>query len=214
MLWSVFLLLCAENALTEKRVYEINGTEKTAPNGFYVETEKTQEFQNIGDKILYLFRHSKELTEWRIGHEDYNEIEEDYQASGGKDEPPVDGWTDMDGDSERIDFKVIKKPTLVSSLKETEANSGSATLDGGALCLEKVVTGKWIKLEGDDPKICDSNEDCKEGWDEDCLGKELKGTALKISGGETKTRGMYELKKKQDSAPLFYSKMDKSGFIR
>ena len=37
---------------------------------------------------------------------------------------------------------------------------------------------------------------------------------MKISGGETKTRGVYGLKSSQDSVPLFYSKMDKSGYIR
>ena len=213
MIWSVFLVLYAKNTLAEKRVYEITGKDGT--NGLYVETEHSQVFQNIGDKKLYLFRQSEELTEWRIGYgESINETQEEYKASGGKDEPPVDGWTNMNGDSDRINFKVEKRPTLVSSLKETEANSGSATFDGGALCLEKVTKDKWIMLEGGDPKICDSNEDCKEGWDEVCLGKELKGTALKISGGETKTRGLYELKKNQDSVPLFYSKMDKSGYIR
>ena len=213
MIWSVFLVLYAKNALAEKRVYEITGKDGT--NGLYVETEHSQVFQNIGDKKLYLFRQSEELTEWRIGYgESINETQEYFKASGGKDKPPVDGWTNMNGDSDRINFKVEKRPTLVSSLKETEANSGSATFDGGALCLEK-VTGKWIMLEGDDPKICDSNEDCKEGWDEVCLGKEFKGTeSLTISGGEIVTRGVYELKRNQDSVPLFYTKMDESGYIR
>ena len=218
MIWSVFLVLYAKNTLAEKRVYEITGKDGT--NGLYVETEHSQVFQNIGDKKLYLFRQSEELTEWRIGYgESINETQEEYKASGGKDEPPADGWTNMDGDPDRINFKVEKRPTLVSSLKETEANSGSATLDGGALCLNKTSDRnnvKWIMLEGDDPKICDSKKDCKNySWDEDCLGKELKETeSLKISGGETKTRGVYELKRNNASVPLFYSKMDKSGYIR
>ena len=118
-----------------------------------------------------------------------------------------------------MDFKVIKKPTLVSTLKEIEANSGSATLDGGALCLDKTSdkkTVKWILLEGDNPKNCDSKKDCKNySWDEDCPGKEFKEQEfLKVSGGETKTRGVYELKRNNASVPLFYSKMDKSGYIR
>ena len=214
MIWSVFLVLYAKNTLAEKRVYEITGKDGT--NGLYVETEHSQVFQNIGDKKLYLFRQSEELTEWRIGYgESINETQEYFKASGGKDEPPADGWTNMDGDPDRINFKVEKRPTLVSSLKETEANSGSATLDGGALCLEKVTKDKWIMLEGGDPKICDSNKDCKEGWDEICLGKDFNGTeALTIAGGETKTRGVYELKRNQDSVPLFYTKMDMSGDIR
>ena len=212
MIWSVFLVLYAKNTLAEKRVYEITGKDGT--NGLYVETEHSQVFQNIGDKKLYLFRQSEELTEWRIGYgESINETQEYFKASGGKDKPPVDGWTNMNGDSDRINFKVEKRPTLVSSLKETEANSGSATFDGGALCLEKVTKDKWIMLEGGDPKICDSKKDCKEGWDEICL--EFQGTeSLTISGGETKTRGVYELKRTQDSVPLFYNKMDKSGYIR
>ena len=223
MLWSVFLVLCAKSTLAEKRVYEIIG-KKSGPIGLYVETGETQVFQNIGKtavgRNMYLFRRSDVLNEWRIGFgETIKDLEkESYKASGGKDEPPADGWTTMEGYSDRINFTVTKKPTLVSSLKETVANSGSATLDGGALCLDKTSdrnTAKWIMLEGDDPKICDSNEDYKEGWDEVCLEKAFKGPeALKISGGETKTRGVYELKRNNASVPLFYSKMDKSGYIR
>ena len=113
MLWSVLLILCSTNALAEKRVYEITG--KTSGTiGLYVETEETQVFQNIEKymfgEILYLFRHPTELTEWRIGYgETINNIaieEENYKASGGKDEPPADGWTTMKGDSARINFKV------------------------------------------------------------------------------------------------------------
>ena len=213
MIWSVFLVLYAKNTLAEKRVYEITGKDGT--NGLYVETEHSQVFQNIGDKKLYLFRQSEELTEWRIGYgESINETQEYFKASGGKDKPPVDGWTNMKGDSERIDWKVIKKPTLVSSLNETETNSGSATFDGGALCLEKMTKDKWIMLEGDDPKICDSNKDCKEGWDEICLGKDFNGTeALTIAGSETKTRGVYKLTRNQKSFPQFYSRVDGWGII-
>ena len=80
MLRLTFLVLSAKSALAEKRVYEITGaTTKLA--GFYVETdsEELQVFQNLCEKDFYLFRHSKNLTEWRIGTKDKKEK---YKAYG------------------------------------------------------------------------------------------------------------------------------------
>ena len=71
-----------------------------------------------------------------------------------------------------------------------------------------------VFLVFDDPKICDSNGDCKGGWDEICLGKDFNGTeALTIGGGETKTRGVYKLTRNQKSFPQFYSRVDGWGII-
>ena len=55
-----------------------------------------------------------------------------------------------------------------SSSTLSEANNGSTTLDGGALCLNQ-TSDKWIILNGEDSRICDSNQDCQNAWDEkDC----------------------------------------------
>ena len=68
-------------------------------------------------------------------------------------------------------------------------------------------------MERKDPKICDSNEDCMNAWDENCLGKEFKGAeAITISSGEA--RGDYYLERNQESVPLFFSREDGLGFIR
>ena len=91
MLRLTFLVLSAKSALAEKRVYEFTET-TTKLAGFYVETEELQVFQNLCEKDFYLFRHSKNLTEWRIGTKDKKEK---YKASGGEDDPPADGWRDI-----------------------------------------------------------------------------------------------------------------------
>ena len=96
MLRFTFLVLCTKSALAEKRVYQFTGTANNI-RGFYVETEEPQIFQNLLDKDFYLFRHHKNLTEWRIGYG--KDRREEYQASGGEDEPPEDGWKNMEGDS-------------------------------------------------------------------------------------------------------------------
>ena len=113
MLWPALLVLCTKLVLAEKRVYEITGT-ATKLAGFYVETEELQVFQNLCEKDFYLFRHSKNLTEWRIGTKDKKEK---YKASGGEDDPPADGWRDVrTGELTRTDWRVEKKPSLVSTL--------------------------------------------------------------------------------------------------
>ena len=68
-----------------------------------------------------------------------------------------------------------KKSSLSSTLKETEENGGSTTLDGGVICLEK-DSDKWIMLTKEDPKMCDHNRDCREGWDENCSNVEDDST--------------------------------------
>ena len=70
-------------------------------------------------------------------------------------------------------------------------------------------------LSGNDTRMCDKNNDCEGGdWDENCLPVDLDGAVL-ISGGESRTRGVYELVYKQDAEniPLFYSRVDGGGYL-
>ena len=72
-------------------------------------------------------------------------------------------------------------------------------------------------ISGGDPRMCDSNTDCKEDWDQKhCLTEDFQGTeTLVVSGGESRTRGVYQLERRNGTGvPLFYSRVDGWGFIR
>ena len=232
MLWVIVVALGPTFALSDTRVYEIADPTGGAPDlvGLYEETAERHNFQKLGDSdqtsYEYLFRHPENSTEWRIGNcrvengETVSGCNEYFKASGGDGGPPPNGWTAIDNrnikNTKGIKPKpwtVLQRPSLVLTLNKTKSNKGSASLDGGAICLDQ--NAAWVMLRGDDPKICDSNQDCKEAWDEICLGKAFKGTeAMTISGGDSRTRGVYNLTRNQDSIPLFYTRVDGWGYIR
>ena len=164
-------------------------------------------------KYVFLFRHPENSTEWRIGYgKTVSRCKELYKASGEDDGPPPKGWTNMDG-TDIKSWAVIHTPSLVLTLDQTKSKKGSASLGGGAICLDQDAT--WVMLPGNDSKICNSNPDCNEAWDEICLGRAFKGTeALTISGGDTRTRGVYNLTRNQASVPLFFTRVDGWGYIR
>ena len=104
--------------------------------------------------------------------------------------PPVKGWKNM-GNKDQA-FEVRKKPSLVSTLEETEASEGSATVDGGVICLKQDSDkDKWIMLKSDDSRRCDTNQDCKNGLDkienENCQSKTSSRTTTTTSTITTAT---------------------------
>ena len=215
MLWAVVLFATA--ILADKGVYEVTGG--GGFRGLYVELEPLL-FQKLGGPdgdgdFFYLYH---EISLWKLGiGRNTTEKFEHYKASG-RDGDPL-GWTTITNwTSEqtvtKLTWRVIKKTSLASTLKETETNRGSATLDGGAICLDK-SSKKWIMLAGDDSRMCDSNNDCLEVWDEDCLGEDFNGSeALVIQGGESRIEGFYNLTRRKDAVPLFYSRVDGWGYLR
>ena len=54
----------------------------------------------------------------------------------------------------------------VSTLEQTKASGGSTTIEGGILCSEQDKT-IWILIRQDDPRMCDKNNNCKNGLDEE-----------------------------------------------
>ena len=193
----VLLLLGVTTGWADNGVFEVNG----GPfRGLYVELEQPLLFQKLGGPVRdgdfhYLYHES---SVWKLGiGKNENEKFEHYKASG-RDGDPL-GWTVTLGwAATKPAWSAIKKTSLASTLKETEANRGSATLDGGAICLDK-SSKKWIMLAGDDSRMCDSNNDCLEAWDEDCLGKDFNGSAaLVIHGGESRIEGVYNLTRHKD----------------
>merc|ERR1712013_576756 len=61
----------------------------------------------------------------------------------------------------------------MSLLKDIEVSRGSATSDGGIICLEK-NTNAWIMIDRNDMRICNKNDDCENGLDEQRNGKDCQ----------------------------------------
>ena len=183
MLWLVVTVL-ATTALGENRVYSVTETNNPIA-GFYVQIEENSEiYQQLGGPndvgyFTYLYNDPNNTEVWNIGiGKNKEKITGFYTASGANEGPPVKGWKSSNGKEKS--FQVKKIPSLVSTLKETEENEGSSTLDGELICL-KTNTSQWIRLRANDPKKCDGNVDCKnsrdETGDEDC-GRQSFGKAL------------------------------------
>ena len=169
MLFFVIAVL-GTTALAEVRVYEF---EKGSLDGFFVETEEQAMFKRLGhlkmlkENFLFLYPLPNKPTEWRMGYgRNKDDIKDAFKASGKENEPPTKKvWKNTRGKLKS--YTLEKRLSLSSTLKETEANGGSTTLDGGVICLEE-DSDKWIMLAKDDPKMCDHNKDCREAWDENC----------------------------------------------
>ena len=161
----------------------------------------------------FLFPPKSGSNEWNLGYgKNWSVAKKDVRAFGDDNEPPETGWTYIKSGRKWKTLE-IKKQALVSSLSDTEKNNGSATLAGGALCLSR-VTGDWIMLSAHDSRMCNSVDDCEEGWDEDCLNPEIsKLGKIVISGGESKVRGVYTLEN-EETCGLFYRRFDGLGYIR
>ena len=155
----------------DQEVYEINGTKFEAA-GFYVQidyfsTLRLKTFRQLGSPtdsglFIYLYNLRKKPGVWNIGvRNKEGQLQRLYSASGRKDGPPVKGWKSRKG-ADQV-FEVWKKSNLVSTLTWTEANEGSATVDGGLICL-KQDSKKWIMKKGGSRK-CYDDQDCKNGMD-------------------------------------------------
>jgi len=162
----------------EKKVLEVWGSGGIF-GGLYMQTNKDYEFRKLGgpDKDGYhFFLFRKEETrfgaKWVIGdRKDDEEIIDIFYATGSNYRPPWDGWKNMEHESER--FKVVMKSGALSLLKDTEASGGSATSDGGIICSEK-STKAWILIDRNDMRICNKNNDCENGLDEQRDGKDCQ----------------------------------------
>ena len=180
-----------------------------------MELEEPLTFQKLGGpnkekQFDFLYQLPEDQTTWWIGTgKSASHKIGSFHAPGGA-EPPATGWISM-GNNTKGSWKLTKQQaSLASTLEQAEAEKGSATLDGGVLCLLAHKT--WIILAANDSRLCDENVDCEGGWDipdKSCLGKDFRGTkALLIEGGEGKPRGVYDLVKNNDSRPLFYKRVD------
>ena len=157
-------------ALAETEVYRINGTIKDAA-GFYVQIdEDSKTYQKLGglpnsDHFLYLYHLPKYPGNWNIGVRKNEEkvIRSLISASGRNDRPPRKGWK-WTKTGNALALEVTKNPSLVFTLNETEANEGSATVDGGLICLNQ-DSDKWIMMKEGGTRRCDNNQDCKNGMD-------------------------------------------------
>ena len=164
MLCFVVSVLFGARAFAEQEVYRIKGTNNPIA-GFYVQIDENSKiFQQLGgpdDKgfYTYLYNLPENPGVWNIGvGKNEENLKGFYTASGRNDEAPIQNWKSIKGEVKA--FKVEKNPSLVSTLSETEANEGSATLDGGLICLmpNKI---DWIMLTANDSKNCDGVVDCK-----------------------------------------------------
>ena len=156
-------------AFAEQEVYKITTSNDAA--GFYVQIdEQSKTFQKLGgptdsDYFVYLYYLPKYPGSWNIGvkKNEENVKRSLISASVRKYRPPRKGWKSTKTEK-AVALEVTKKPSLVFTLKETEANEGSATVDGGVICL-KQNSDKWILLKRYDSERCDDNRDCKNGMD-------------------------------------------------
>ena len=232
----------AENRVYELTIAVAeNGTYEPHPfEGLYVELEEPRVFQKLGGPdtnghFHYLYENQSK-DKWLMAnrHKTSTQRRKAYWATGGN-EPPAEGWKSKRSNNTKEGWKLTKQQgALASTLEQAEEGKGSVTLDGGVLCLQnkkqddvtssrdnsKTKTGStttktWIMLEANDSRICDDNVDCEGAWDEDCIGRVFKAAkAVIIQGGESKTRGVYDLVRNNASRPLFYKRVDGWGFLR
>ena len=125
-------------AFAERGVYEITETDNDLA-GFYVQIdEHSKTFQQFGgpdDKgyFTFLYNLPNNPEVWHVGFGKHVErIIGFYSASGGNDGPSVENWKSNKGEVQV--FKVRMSPSLFSTLMQTEANKGSATVDGRVGC--------------------------------------------------------------------------------
>ena len=200
-------------ALAENSVYEISCRLNYC--GFYVETENPLSFVNVDNEEFRIY-FSNDTNSWKLDNRKLDNRKlfnrtTLLQADGNGDKPPETGWQDVNK-NENVEEALKLISALASTFNETRKDKGSATLDGGVLCLDQ--KNKWIMLTGNDTRICDGNTTCQGGWDEVCLGREFNGTEnVVISGGDPRTRGVYNLTRRSN-VPLFYSRFDGWGFVR
>ena len=147
------VLLCTA-ALAERRVYEITDTNEIIA-GLYVETEDPHTFQQLGGPddegyFLYLYNRPNNPMKWMLGDgKTKKRMTDPYSAQAhnqDKQEPPQNGWkSTKTGRKQR--FKVLRRSSLVSTLEDTEGNSGSFSLDGGAVCKDR-SSNTWFMFTG------------------------------------------------------------------
>ena len=175
----ITLVLIVTCISAEKKVFEVRGSGGIF-GGLYMQTNLDYKFRKLGgpdEHGYHFFLYRKEETmyaaKWVIGDKgkDDKEITDTFYATGSKSRPPWVGWKNTDHESER--FKVVWKSSAVSLLKDTEASGGSATSDGGIICSEK-STKAWILIDRNDMRICDRNNDCENGLDEQRDGKDCQ----------------------------------------
>ena len=155
-----------------------------------------------------------------IGDNNFNRLYAEYEyyhAEG--DQQALDGWHLGD-----IGLSVrVQQLSLVSTLRQTEAERGSFTVDGRLVC--KVANPPYYDTNGDwahlpSERICDKNVDCQNKMDEKvttCFDKEIDRTqAIILNGVGSRLAGVYYKNHWEwdwgDRAE-FYSRTGKLGFI-
>ena len=170
----VLLVFCFSTVLANTKVYEISGTDGFF-KGLYVETKNglnEQTFQQLGESFsdgsrLFLFRQHEWSKKWWLGGwKEGTQFTVKFTAEAKWDHksvPPENGWKMIKSGLTKA-LKVTERPSLLSSLEQTEASGGSLTSDGGIICLE-TNSKRWIMIASDKSKICDKRKYCQNSLD-------------------------------------------------
>ena len=167
-MFNIVITLLATSVLAQKKVYEVTNTREPF-GGLYVETEKPYKFQKLGGPDAegyhyFLYKESKSSGQWFLGDgQTRDKITKTFFAWAPQSAPPNNGWKNMMYKPQR--FNVISRSGVVSTLNDIETHGGSLTSDGGIVCL-KQNSNDWILLTHSDPMLCDQNQDCENGLDE------------------------------------------------
>ena len=169
-MFNIVITLLATSVLAQKKVYEVTNTREPF-GGLYVETEKPNIFQRLGGPdaegyhfLLYKESKSSRFPQWYLGDgKRGNAITNLFMAWAPQSTPPKHGWKNMDNKYQN--FNVISRSGVVSTLNKIEIHGGSFTSDGGIVCL-KQHSNDWILLTHSDPMLCNQNQDCENGLDE------------------------------------------------
>ena len=167
------IILLATTVLAQKKVYEVTNTPESF-GGLYVETDKPYKFQKLGGPDadgyhFFLYKKRDSTSQWFIGDGKKGDtITNTYYARAfwpKRRVPPENDWKGVDFPNQSQEFNVIARPGVMSTVKDIETYGGALTSDSGIVCLQKKKSN-WILLELGDKRLCDQNQDCKNGLDE------------------------------------------------
>ena len=173
-----------------------------------------------GQKIFF---YKVSRNRWVIGYDTDGTLKKaraGFRAPEGQDKgPPLSGWRDVDDNS----FEGKKEGKLRAEMKVTPVGVINGTIDDfqqalgghtndGLVCR---TPNFWTYINFKDDRICDFQEDCQAGWDEDsCLGPDFQDkTHLLISGGDRQTNGVYTLVRNEKGVPWFYFRVDGGAYL-
>ena len=181
------LAITARAAVGKLRAFKVSGAGDGWDN-LYLEEEGSTHFKKIGppdtDGDHDLLWRDDET--WNLGFgktfSTWNEVK--FSVEGGQnDAPPTSGWVKNTGwlsgePSSKDHMRVVQLPSLVYTRRQTVAEGGSWTVDGGAVC-NPGEKRAWVYLTTD--RICDKSVDCHNQMDEKvCFEENMNQTQTMI----------------------------------